>query len=81
MSLVMSGNLDWSLVPMRSDIQMSNNRFPLTSSPQCTPIVGHGFVLDKYRCQCRKGFYHPNRVALNGYKGKFRILGRWKRSP
>ncbi|KAK5616418.1 hypothetical protein CRENBAI_011727 [Crenichthys baileyi] len=34
----------------------------------CTPIGGHGFVLDKYKCQCRKGFYHPSRVALNGFK-------------
>lgn len=41
------------------------------SSFQCNPIVGHGFVLDKYRCQCRKGFFHPSRVALNGYKSKF----------
>ncbi|CAL8370581.1 unnamed protein product [Boreogadus saida] len=37
--------------------------------PQCTPIEGHGFVLDKYKCQCRKGFYHPSRVALNGFTG------------
>ncbi|CAF97640.1 unnamed protein product, partial [Tetraodon nigroviridis] len=42
----------------------------------CTPIGGHGFVLDKYRCQCRKGFYHPNRVALNGFKGKEQSPGR-----
>ncbi|CAG5897081.1 unnamed protein product [Menidia menidia] len=27
----------------------------------CTPISGHGFVLDKYKCQCRRGFYHPSR--------------------
>lgn len=37
---------------------------------QCTPIVGHGFVLDKYKCQCRRGFYHPSRVALNGFKSR-----------
>uniref|UniRef100_A0A8C6WLF4 G protein-coupled receptor 158b n=1 Tax=Neogobius melanostomus TaxID=47308 RepID=A0A8C6WLF4_9GOBI len=47
--------------------QCSNNgwfagthRCNLTSM-ECTPIVGHGFVLDKYKCQCRSGFYHPNR--------------------
>lgn len=41
--------------------------------PQCTPIVGHGFVLDKYKCQCRRGFYHPRRVALNGFKSRLQI--------
>uniref|UniRef100_A0A8C9REU3 G protein-coupled receptor 158 n=1 Tax=Scleropages formosus TaxID=113540 RepID=A0A8C9REU3_SCLFO len=35
---------------------------------ECKPIVGHGFILDKYRCHCRKGFYHPSRVALNGFQ-------------
>ncbi|MFT7812256.1 putative G-protein coupled receptor 158 [Arapaima gigas] len=35
---------------------------------ECKPILGHGFVLDKYRCHCRKGFYHPNRVAVNGFQ-------------
>uniref|UniRef100_A0A3Q0QUD2 G protein-coupled receptor 158 n=1 Tax=Amphilophus citrinellus TaxID=61819 RepID=A0A3Q0QUD2_AMPCI len=34
---------------------------------ECLPIRGHGFVLDKYKCHCRKGFYHPNRVAVNGF--------------
>ncbi|PWA17553.1 hypothetical protein CCH79_00011354 [Gambusia affinis] len=38
------------------------------SVSECTPVGGHGFVLDKYKCQCRKGFYHPSRVALNGFK-------------
>ncbi|XP_030629945.1 probable G-protein coupled receptor 158 [Chanos chanos] len=33
---------------------------------ECKPILGHGFVLDKYKCQCKRGFYHPSRVALNG---------------
>lgn len=42
-------------------------------SSQCTPIVGHGFVLDKYKCHCRRGFYHPSRVALNGYKSRLQI--------
>lgn len=42
------------------------------TSMECTPIEGHGFVLDKYKCQCRSGFYHPSRVALNGYKSKDR---------
>ncbi|XP_013994735.2 probable G-protein coupled receptor 158 [Salmo salar] len=40
------------------------------TSMECTPIVGHGFVLDKYKCQCRRGFYHPRRVALNGFTRK-----------
>nr|XP_020457790.1 probable G-protein coupled receptor 158 [Monopterus albus] len=34
---------------------------------ECLPIHGHGFVLDKYKCHCKKGFYHPNRVADNGF--------------
>nr|XP_055037880.1 probable G-protein coupled receptor 158 isoform X1 [Misgurnus anguillicaudatus] len=37
---------------------------------ECLPIPGHGFVLDKYRCHCRSGFYHPSRVAVNGFKRK-----------
>ncbi|XP_056149793.1 probable G-protein coupled receptor 158 [Lampris incognitus] len=40
------------------------------TSMECTPIGGHGFVLDKYKCQCRRGFYHPSRVALNGLTSK-----------
>ncbi|XP_014859931.1 PREDICTED: probable G-protein coupled receptor 158 [Poecilia mexicana] len=40
------------------------------TSMECTPVGGHGFVLDKYKCQCRKGFYHPSRVALNGFKNR-----------
>ncbi|XP_028329245.1 LOW QUALITY PROTEIN: probable G-protein coupled receptor 158 [Gouania willdenowi] len=40
------------------------------TSMECTPLIGHGFVLDKYKCQCRRGFYHPSRVALNGFKSK-----------
>ncbi|XP_040023002.2 G protein-coupled receptor 158a isoform X2 [Gasterosteus aculeatus] len=47
---------------------------------ECVPLHGHGFVLDKYSCRCRAGFYHPNRVALNsftgtGRKGKARDSG------
>ncbi|XP_015225626.1 PREDICTED: probable G-protein coupled receptor 158 isoform X1 [Cyprinodon variegatus] len=34
---------------------------------ECLPLRGHGFVLDKYQCQCKRGFYHPNRVAVNGF--------------
>ncbi|XP_028290290.1 G protein-coupled receptor 158a isoform X2 [Gouania willdenowi] len=34
---------------------------------ECLPIQGHGFVLDKYKCHCKTGFYHPNRVAVNGF--------------
>lgn len=37
---------------------------------QCEPIVGHGFVLDKYKCQCKRGFYHPSRAAHNGFSSK-----------
>nr|XP_061795707.1 metabotropic glycine receptor-like [Nerophis lumbriciformis] len=40
------------------------------TSMECIPIAGHGFVLDKYKCQCKKGFYHPSRVALNGFKSQ-----------
>ncbi|XP_074549268.1 G protein-coupled receptor 158a isoform X2 [Halichoeres trimaculatus] len=32
---------------------------------ECLPIRGHGFVLNKYKCHCRKGFYHPSRVAVS----------------
>ncbi|KAM6953387.1 G protein-coupled receptor 158a [Aplochiton taeniatus] len=35
---------------------------------ECLPLHGHGFVLDKYKCSCKPGFYHPNRVAVNGFK-------------
>uniref|UniRef100_A0A8P4K030 G protein-coupled receptor 158a n=1 Tax=Dicentrarchus labrax TaxID=13489 RepID=A0A8P4K030_DICLA len=38
-----------------------------TTTMECMPIHGHGFVLDKYKCHCKKGFYHPNRVAVNGF--------------
>ncbi|XP_036375024.1 probable G-protein coupled receptor 158 [Megalops cyprinoides] len=38
------------------------------TSMECKPILGHGFVLDKYKCQCKKGFYHPSRVSVNGFK-------------
>ncbi|XP_042573885.1 probable G-protein coupled receptor 158 [Cyprinus carpio] len=34
---------------------------------ECKPITGHGFVLDKYKCQCKSGFYHQSQVALNGF--------------
>ncbi|XP_026800686.3 probable G-protein coupled receptor 158 isoform X2 [Pangasianodon hypophthalmus] len=40
------------------------------TSMECLPISGHGFVLDKYKCQCKSGFYHPSRVAINGVKRK-----------
>ncbi|XP_016111729.1 probable G-protein coupled receptor 158 isoform X2 [Sinocyclocheilus grahami] len=36
----------------------------------CLPIPGHGFVLDKYKCHCKSGFYHQSRVAVNGFKSK-----------
>ncbi|KAM9488570.1 G protein-coupled receptor 158a [Clarias gariepinus] len=45
------------------------HRCNLTST-ECLPIPGHGFVLDKYKCQCKSGFYHPSRVAINGVKRK-----------
>ncbi|KAF3703774.1 putative G-protein coupled receptor 158 Precursor [Channa argus] len=44
---------------------------------KCLPIHGHGFVLDKYKCHCKKGFYHPNRVAVNG----FTRMGRTGKAP
>ncbi|XP_077364715.1 metabotropic glycine receptor-like isoform X2 [Festucalex cinctus] len=34
---------------------------------ECLPMRGHGFVLDKYKCRCRKGFYHPDRLAVAGF--------------
>ncbi|TNN57193.1 putative G-protein coupled receptor 158 [Liparis tanakae] len=38
-------------------------RFPAL----CSPLAGRGFVLDGYTCRCRAGFYHPDRVAVNGF--------------
>ena len=46
------------------------NQSVLSVCFQCLPIGGHGFVLDKYTCLCRRGFYHPNRVAVNGFTSK-----------
>ncbi|XP_051909664.1 probable G-protein coupled receptor 158 [Hippocampus zosterae] len=37
---------------------------------ECLPTRGHGFVLDKYKCHCKKGFYHPNRLAVTGAGGR-----------
>ncbi|XP_075308547.1 G protein-coupled receptor 158a isoform X2 [Odontesthes bonariensis] len=34
---------------------------------ECLPLRGHGFVLDKYKCHCKKGFHHPNRVPVDGF--------------
>ncbi|XP_069015828.1 metabotropic glycine receptor isoform X1 [Embiotoca jacksoni] len=34
---------------------------------ECLPTRGQGFVLDKYTCHCKKGFYHPDRVAVSGF--------------
>uniref|UniRef100_A0A3Q2YXA4 G protein-coupled receptor 158 n=1 Tax=Hippocampus comes TaxID=109280 RepID=A0A3Q2YXA4_HIPCM len=34
---------------------------------ECLPTPGHGFVLDKYKCHCKKGFYHPDRLAVTGF--------------
>ncbi|XP_048030273.1 LOW QUALITY PROTEIN: probable G-protein coupled receptor 158 [Megalobrama amblycephala] len=42
---------------------------------ECLPIPGHGFVLDKYKCHCKSGFYHPSRVAVNGFKRKGGVKG------
>uniref|UniRef100_W5LKW7 G protein-coupled receptor 158 n=1 Tax=Astyanax mexicanus TaxID=7994 RepID=W5LKW7_ASTMX len=38
------------------------------TSMECLPIPGHGFVLDKYKCQCKGDFYHPNRGRLEVYR-------------
>ncbi|KAJ3611571.1 hypothetical protein NHX12_021586, partial [Muraenolepis orangiensis] len=54
-----------SLQPEAGEREAASSSSPCVSS--CLPIRGHGFVLDKYTCLCRKGFYHPNRVALNGF--------------
>ncbi|XP_067107339.1 metabotropic glycine receptor [Osmerus mordax] len=35
---------------------------------ECLPVRGRGFVLDNYNCHCKAGFYHPNRVSVNGFK-------------
>ncbi|XP_061521961.1 metabotropic glycine receptor [Phycodurus eques] len=42
------------------------HRCNLTTT-ECLPSRGHGFVLDKYKCHCRKGFYHPDRLAVGGF--------------
>uniref|UniRef100_A0A3B3ZV47 G-protein coupled receptors family 3 profile domain-containing protein n=1 Tax=Periophthalmus magnuspinnatus TaxID=409849 RepID=A0A3B3ZV47_9GOBI len=38
------------------------------TTTECLPMRGYGFVLDKYQCQCKKGFYHPSRVAVNSFE-------------
>ncbi|XP_029698714.1 probable G-protein coupled receptor 158 isoform X1 [Takifugu rubripes] len=38
-----------------------------TTTMECLPIHGHGFVLDKYSCHCKTGFYHPSRLAVNSF--------------
>ncbi|MFT7809586.1 putative G-protein coupled receptor 158 [Arapaima gigas] len=40
------------------------------TSMECLPVPGHGFVLDKYNCPCRKGFYHPNRLRFSTFRRK-----------
>ncbi|XP_077470980.1 metabotropic glycine receptor-like isoform X2 [Stigmatopora argus] len=40
------------------------------TSMECIPKVGHGFVLDKYKCQCKRGFYQSSHVGLNGFKSQ-----------
>ncbi|KAG7487447.1 hypothetical protein MATL_G00023500 [Megalops atlanticus] len=67
--------VDVSLQDVDIDQCSSNGWFAGThrcnlTSMECMPIRGHGFVLDKYKCQCKKGFYHPSRVAVNGFKRK-----------
>uniref|UniRef100_A0A672ZET2 G protein-coupled receptor 158a n=1 Tax=Sphaeramia orbicularis TaxID=375764 RepID=A0A672ZET2_9TELE len=47
---------------------------------ECLPIRGHGFVLDKYQCHCKKGFYHPNRVAVNGFTSNTHVSQKTKGS-
>lgn len=49
-----------------------NDSWPTSCSlhPQCNAVPGHGFVLDKYRCQCKRGFYQHRQVALNGFTSK-----------
>uniref|UniRef100_A0A3B4B941 G-protein coupled receptors family 3 profile domain-containing protein n=1 Tax=Periophthalmus magnuspinnatus TaxID=409849 RepID=A0A3B4B941_9GOBI len=42
------------------------------TSMECTPIEGHGFVLDKYKCQCRSGFYHPSRLGPEQQRSGYR---------
>lgn len=61
------------LIVLNTNFANLHLSFSAFISPQCTPIVGHGFVLDKYKCQCRRGFYHPSRVALNGFKSRLQI--------
>ncbi|XP_061695396.1 metabotropic glycine receptor-like [Syngnathoides biaculeatus] len=45
------------------------------TSMECSPIAGHGFVLDKYKCRCRRGFYHPSRAAPDGFQTADRGAG------
>nr|XP_023679184.1 probable G-protein coupled receptor 158 [Paramormyrops kingsleyae] len=41
-----------------------------STSMECVSRPGHGFVLDKYRCECKEGFYHPSRVTTSSFKRK-----------
>ncbi|XP_062849837.1 metabotropic glycine receptor [Trichomycterus rosablanca] len=47
------------------------HRCNLTTT-ECKAIPGHGFVLDKYQCQCKRGFYQHSRVTLNGFSNSER---------
>uniref|UniRef100_A0A665X6Y8 G protein-coupled receptor 158a n=1 Tax=Echeneis naucrates TaxID=173247 RepID=A0A665X6Y8_ECHNA len=42
---------------------------------ECLPSHGHGFVLDKYKCHCKKGIYHPSRIAVNGFTRRDKHIG------
>ncbi|KAF7664657.1 hypothetical protein LDENG_00170420 [Lucifuga dentata] len=53
---------------MASSPDLTVSSQTLHGMSSCLPLHGHGFVLDKYKCHCKKGFYHPNRVAVNGFK-------------
>ncbi|XP_077480667.1 metabotropic glycine receptor-like isoform X2 [Stigmatopora argus] len=39
------------------------------TTTECLPSRGHGFVLDKYKCHCKNGFYRPDRLAAAGSPG------------
>ncbi|XP_077592247.1 metabotropic glycine receptor-like isoform X2 [Stigmatopora nigra] len=39
------------------------------TTTECLPSRGHGFVLDKYKCHCKNGFYRPDPLVAAGSPG------------
>lgn len=40
------------------------------SSPQCVPILGRGFEVGGYKCECKQGFEYPFEDLITYYDGQ-----------